>query len=77
MNYRFSGPGAQSPKRGDSVKGGVYIPSCIPGGKPLADYQFGGEFIGESADGFMTRPVWRSDGGKLETIITRELWSCT
>lgn len=73
-NYRFSGPGARPPEKGATVAGGIYIPSCMPGSKPIANYQFKGEYLGECADGFMVRPTWRSDGSAdMGTIICRNL----
>lgn len=72
MNYRF---GTACPPIGATVHGKVYIPSCVPGNAPLFNYIFEGEFVGECADGFMTRPSSRSDGDDdKSTIITRELW---
>lgn len=77
MHFNFSGPGATAPQLGALVRGSVYIPSCMPGRPPIADYKFEGEFIGECADGFMTRPAKISDGrdpNDVGTIFTQTLW---
>ena len=73
MSYKFSGPYAKTPAKGTMVKGRIYIPSCLPSQRPLFDYEFSGQFIGECADGFMVKPTCRSDGGALDTIFCREL----
>lgn len=73
MSYVFSGPFAKTPPKGATVTGRIYVPSCMPWQRPLFDYEFSGQFIGECADGFMVKPNWRSDGGALDTIFCREL----
>ena len=74
MRYHFSGPQAKTPQRGELVAGHIYIPSCTPGAKPIADYAFVGEFIGECEWGFMVKPTHRSDNDpNTETIFCREL----
>lgn len=53
-SYRF---GAEAPALNALVRFRVYIPDCLPGGDPIADYRGCGKFIGECADGFMIRVV--------------------
>lgn len=74
--YEFSGPRQNTPAKGAAVQGRIYIPDCMPGGKPIADYTFKGTYLGECADGFMVRPTWRSDGSAdTGTIFCRNLTS--
>ena len=65
--FNFSGPNQKIPAKGATVSGRIYIPSCMPGGKPIANYTFEGEFRGECADGFMVRPTSRSDWTGADT----------
>jgi len=51
-SYRF---GIEAPALNAPVRFRVYIPDCLPGAEPIADYHGHGRFIGECADGFMIR----------------------
>lgn len=62
---------SRKPERGDIVSGSVYIPGVCPGDSPIANYHFLGVYCGEAADGFMTRPFWRSARFRPDTIFTR------
>lgn len=61
--------GREQPAKGQKVRFSVYVPSCVPGNKPLADYQGKGEYLGECADGLhdagdrvpRAGQCWRSD----------------
>lgn len=56
--------------------GFVYVPSCVPGNKPLADYQGKGEYLGECADGFMTRASECTEPANVgKVIFTWALWA--
>lgn len=62
------------PIKGQIVRGRCYVWSCLPGAPPLFDYTFSGIYLGVCADGFMVRPVSRSDGNTSgETIFARDL----
>ena len=68
--------GREQPAKGARVRFKVYIPSCIPGGEPIANYHGTGVYLGDCADGYMTRATECSAGQNVgQTIFTRELWS--
>lgn len=68
--------GREQPAKGQKVRFSVYVPSCVPGNKPLADYQGKGEYLGECADGFMTRATECTEPANVgEVIFTRALWA--
>ena len=56
---------ANTLNKGDIVTFNVYIPSCLVGDKPIASYTGIGEYLGQCADGHMTRAT---DCTKKENI---------
>lgn len=70
-SYHF---GRETPARGALVRFRVYIPSCLPGGEPIADYRGHGAFIGECADGFMIRVVGCTKQSNIGEVVY--VWHC-
>lgn len=62
------------PTKGDVVGFSVYIENCVPGGKPIASYTGRGLYLGECADGHMTRATECTKPDNIgEIIYTRRV----
>lgn len=72
MNYRL---GHETPKKGAPVCFSVFLDHPITGNAPIADYQGWGEFLGESADGFMVKVAGCTDVRVIgQTILVRRCY---
>jgi len=68
--------GRAQPVKGARVRFKVYVPSCVPAGRPIADYHGAGVYLVDCADGYMTRTTECSARENVgQTIFTRVLWS--
>ena len=68
--------GREQPEKGSRVRFKVYVPSCVPGGQPIADYHGSGVYLGDCADGYMTKATECSAAHNVgQTVFTRVLWA--
>lgn len=65
----FRAGGSKAPTKGSMVRFSVYVPSCIPGHAPIANYDGIGVYLGECADGYMTKATECSKPENIGALI--------